>query len=206
MTASLEIVVGPRRLRGWCYAFIDFLKIEKDQGWPSDGFMPRGTSGRAPRPRFPRKIGLLRNGSVLCPAPGLLQNLAKEEPLEAPHGRNVPVHLAKERRPLLRRHEKAGELRSVRLARQDPISDRFPEAVFHVILDLVVHLHDTLADGLVVVGQLRAEVAHDATSARPPILEDIDQSVDITADPIERLLLLIEERPFDQFSDEFVVP
>ena len=75
-----------------------------------------------------------------------------------------------------------------------------------VILDLVVHLHDTLADGLVVVGQLRAEAAHDATSARPPILKDIDQSLDIAADPIERLLLLIEERPFDQFSDEFVVP
>src|ERR1700686_1206151 len=114
MTASLEIVVGPRRLRGWCYAFIDFLKIEKAQGWRSDGFMPRAASGRAPRPRFPRKIGLLRNGSVLCPAPGLLrQNLAKEEPLEAPHGRNVPVHLVKERRPLLRRNEKAGRVERV---------------------------------------------------------------------------------------------
>src|SRR5258708_40138507 len=31
------IVVGPRRLREWCYAFIDFHKIEKAQGWRSDG-------------------------------------------------------------------------------------------------------------------------------------------------------------------------
>src|SRR5258708_37385984 len=53
------LVVGPRRLREWCYAFIDFHKIEKAQGWRSDGFIARAASGRAPRPRFPRLGGKL---------------------------------------------------------------------------------------------------------------------------------------------------
>src|SRR5713101_4751407 len=59
ITASLEIVVGPRRWREWCYAFIDFHKIEKAQDWRSDGFIARAASGRAPRPRFPRLGGKL---------------------------------------------------------------------------------------------------------------------------------------------------
>src|SRR6202158_2093950 len=42
------------------------IRSKKNQGWRCDGSMSQSGSWAPPPPRFPREIGQLRNGSVLC--------------------------------------------------------------------------------------------------------------------------------------------